>query len=76
MGDFADMVVDGIVCQLCGEFMGDACGHPRTCSGCSTAKPKPYDCQFCHRGFSSPEARSDHERAVHAKRLAARSGNG
>ena len=32
MGEIADMMVDGVMCQ-CGEYIGeDAPGHPRFCS--------------------------------------------
>jgi len=32
MGDIADMILDGLVCQVCGELIdGDEPGYPRTC---------------------------------------------
>lgn len=34
MGDAADAVLEGEDCQVCGEFMGDGDGYPRTCGGC------------------------------------------
>ncbi len=34
MGEIAEMMLEGTLCQQCGEFMGDACGYPRTCQGC------------------------------------------
>lgn len=34
MGDFADAVLDGDICQICGEFMDDGNGFPQTCAGC------------------------------------------
>lgn len=35
MGDIADMVLDGTLCQECGEYVGDDIGYPRSCAGCS-----------------------------------------
>ncbi len=37
MGDVADMMLDGTLCQGCGELLSDdAPGHPRTCAACSS----------------------------------------
>lgn len=30
----AEDVLDGIFCQQCGEFLGDATGYPRSCEEC------------------------------------------
>jgi hypothetical protein len=38
MGDIADMMLDGTLCQVCGCFVGDAVGYPQTCDDC--AKPE------------------------------------
>ena len=45
MGEIADMVLEGTLCQVCGEIMYDMIpdgdeeapdppGYPRTCAGC------------------------------------------
>lgn len=35
MGEIADMMIDGEVCEECGEFFDDeAPGYPRKCSAC------------------------------------------
>ena len=36
MGDMADLIIDGEVCQICGVdfYDGEAPGYPRTCDGC------------------------------------------
>jgi hypothetical protein len=37
MGDAADLMLEGIVCQMCGEYMDnsdDPPGYPVTCDGC------------------------------------------
>lgn len=35
MGDVADMIIDGTLCQHCGQFIGEPLGYPKSCSGCS-----------------------------------------
>lgn len=32
MGDIADMMLDGTLCECCGVYVGEAVGHPRYCS--------------------------------------------
>lgn len=34
MGDVADMILEGILCEACGVYIGDAVGHPRLCEDC------------------------------------------
>lgn len=37
MGEIAEMMLDGTMCQVCGEFMdigGEPAGYPVTCAGC------------------------------------------
>jgi hypothetical protein len=35
MGDIAEAILDGTLCQVCGELIDDdAPGYPRTCEGC------------------------------------------
>jgi hypothetical protein len=34
MGDIADQVLEGEICQECGEYLGDGLGYPVTCDGC------------------------------------------
>ena len=31
MGEIADMMLEGILCQHCGGYIGSACGYPRSC---------------------------------------------
>ena len=35
MGEYADMAIDGETCQECGEYLGEACGYPRSCKSCN-----------------------------------------
>lgn len=36
MGEYAEMMLDGTVCESCGEWLGDdeGPGFPRVCPGC------------------------------------------
>ena len=35
MGDIADMIIDGEMCEECGEIIDDDAGYgPRLCRGC------------------------------------------
>lgn len=35
MGEIAEMMLDGTLCQMCGVYMGDAGnGYPVTCASC------------------------------------------
>ena len=34
MGEIAEMMLDGTMCQVCGEFMGESIGYPVTCVAC------------------------------------------
>lgn len=34
MGEYAEMILDGECCQICGEYLGESMGHPMTCASC------------------------------------------
>lgn len=34
MGEIADMMLEGAMCQWCGEYLGDGDGFPVVCAGC------------------------------------------
>lgn len=34
MGDIADMMLTGILCSMCGEYIGEEVGYPVQCAGC------------------------------------------
>lgn len=34
MGDIADMMIDGTLCEGCGVFLGWSTGHPEYCHSC------------------------------------------
>lgn len=70
MGDIADMMIEGILCEGCGEYMGDAVGYPRCCPDCSKpAFPKPVPkvkCPTCGKKVKK-SGLADHQRDVHQK---------
>jgi hypothetical protein len=34
VGEIADAMLDGTLCETCGEFIGEPIGHPRRCGAC------------------------------------------
>lgn len=40
MGDIVDMMLDGTLCQECGDFIGEGDGYPVSCSACRKPKKK------------------------------------
>jgi len=34
MGEIADMMINGSMCQYCGECFDDESGYPRSCESC------------------------------------------
>lgn len=82
MGDIADMMLDGLMCEGCGIFMddGEECGYPRRCGACSAEyrrgeniarvkvkEVKPVPCSNCKRRFGTPEAYLQHWKDKHEK---------
>jgi hypothetical protein len=43
MGEMADYMINGDDCQVCGEYMGEGDGYPRTCAGCSRPEKNDND---------------------------------
>lgn len=40
MGDIADQMLEGDICELCTEFLGYGAGYPRKCAACIAAEQK------------------------------------
>ena len=39
MGETAELIIEGFVCQHCGEYLdGDDPGYPRSCNACEKEK--------------------------------------
>lgn len=45
MGEIADMMLDGTMCQVCGEYLftDPPAGYPITCDGCKSRGDDPND---------------------------------
>lgn len=41
MGEITSMILDGILCELCGMYIGPECGFPRKCATCTKTTQKP-----------------------------------
>lgn len=76
MGEIADMMLDGTLCQYCGEFMGgDGDGFPVVCPGCQQECDvdefgnEQYDttCQICSKRLKTPEGLQQHMNDKHGK---------
>lgn len=39
MGEIADMIIEGTLCDVCGEYMGDGDGYARRCAACRCEDP-------------------------------------
>ena len=75
----AEDIIDGVFCQVCGEYIGDEAGHPRTCAECAAAQSEPRKplvavatpvyCPICRRGCKGPKGFSDHVRDAHSLRV-------
>ena len=34
MGEVTDMILEGVLCEQCGVYIGEAVGYPRCCDDC------------------------------------------
>lgn len=77
MGEIADMMIDGTLCESCGVFLeGRSPGHPRRCRRCSGAhdrreakfsapsNPAKVACKECGRHVKATGL-ADHMRDKH-----------
>ena len=72
MGDMADMIVDGTLCQSCGCPVdnGKASGFPRDCHLCggfscdAPSGEKKHQCH-CGKKFRTKQGLNDHQRDAH-----------
>ena len=77
MGEIADAMLDGSLCEGCGAYIGCDVGYPQYCSPeCAgdlvayTPPPeRPYSCNVCDRRFGSDEAQAQHRRDKHRRAL-------
>jgi hypothetical protein len=78
MGDIAEMMLDGTLCQCCGEYMGESMGFATTCAACRRdtninskyiprsmrPSPKNTSCPVCKRRVRIAGL-DDHMKALH-----------
>lgn len=79
MGDIADMMLDGILCEQCGVYLhSDGPGYPVRCGSCkkgerteSIRQANGYECgmKSCRRGFATKGDRKRHMAAFHRVRF-------
>ena len=77
MGDVADMIADGTLCQscLCPFDNGNASGFPRVCRACGAPnsyvirpadREKKHQCH-CGKKFRTKQGLNHHQRDVHSE---------
>ena len=80
MGEIADMMLEGGMCQWCGEIL-DGDGFPTICAGCQAEegvdqhgnkptisegqKRRRHQCNICSKGFRTIDAMNQHGRDKH-----------
>ncbi len=73
MGDIADMMLDGTLCEGCGVYLpGESNGVPRRCRSCKADRPLPdakVACKTCGRRVKFAGLR-DHMRDAHQQQKA------
>lgn len=77
MGDIADMMLDGDLCEGCGEYIGPGDGYRRLCSACRTpddidaiAHPvNRVNCKHpgCKKWLKTQDAMEQHYRNKHQR---------
>jgi hypothetical protein len=76
MGEIADMMLNGTLCQGCGVYLGSDNGYPTLCSSCKRERipnpitpprdPNKVACRWCRRHVKV-SGLADHMRVKHNK---------
>ena len=82
MGEIAEMMLEGCLCECCGDFLGDGDGYPRRCCSCQKDEPETKGPRFPARKGKKPMIQckmckkwvkvaglQDHARMVHGGRF-------
>ena len=74
MGDIADMMLEGVLCEGCGVYLdGESPGYPRYCGSCKRTEPKKKKprneviCGICNKKVNGFQGIHDHMRTKHGK---------
>ena len=72
MGEYADMMLDGTLCQYCGVVLENSIeGIPGTCRDCrkqlkaTSRNAKPFKCDTCGKRLTTEQGLTDHRRDAH-----------
>lgn len=72
MGDIADAMLDGDLCQVCGVYMSGGDGYPQTCAGClretrdfPDGRHAKVKCPICQKTVKAVGLK-DHTRDAHS----------
>lgn len=47
MGEIAEMMLSGVLCQVCGVFLGEETGYPVTCEDCDSEEEQDFKIECC-----------------------------
>lgn len=75
MGDIADMMLEGALCEGCGVYMGNGNGFPQRCGSCRQAARRPppdarVPCPTCGKVMKAAGL-SNHHKDAHGVVLSA-----
>jgi len=78
MGDIADMMLDGTLCQICGVYLGKDTGYPISCEACeacyrsekeikylNSQPSRPNICNLCNKRLSTKTGLKQHKKDKH-----------
>ena len=73
MGEIAEMMLDGTLCEGCGEYLGETVGFPMYCPSCAKtpvvelrkSKAKKVACRVCGKLVKKGQGVKDHLKDVH-----------
>ena len=66
MGDIADMMLDGTLDSVTGEYLGDPCGYPRTTTKINKPKSKKtHKCPICKKLYRGEQGLKQHMKDKH-----------
>lgn len=81
MGEISEMMLDGTLCEGCGDFLGDGDGIPQYCASCAPSqddgitrtkdgqqRPSKINCPNCGK-LVKKTGLEDHQRDVHGGQI-------